>query len=102
MLTSYLPPDVHAFIDEEDKVTDILRFRNLTESNGEEVEVEILASFNTLFNHVTAHQNRIICDAFVFDFETWSELCVIETKYNCLAVSPMFHQLMLIGHDRYR
>lgn len=100
ILDSNLPTDIFAFQDEEAKITDILRFRNL--SQGEDVKVEILASFNSIFTHVTSHQNRVICDSFVYNLDDWSELAWIDTKYSVMAVAPMFHQIILIGHDRYR
>ena len=32
----------------------------------------------------------------------FSEICAIELKYNTMVVCPMFHQILLVGHDRYR
>ena len=101
MLNNYMPEDVFAFQDEELQCTDILRFCGLAAGQGD-VSVEILASFGTLFTHVTAHQDRLICDSFVYCLTTWSELDTLRLKYNITCASPMFHQILLTGHDRYR
>ena len=101
MMNSAMPKDIFAFMDEDNQVTDILRFSGLS-TDPASANVEILASFGSLFTHVTVHQDRLICDKYVYDMSTWSELCELELKYNCMCISPMFHQIMLVGHDRYR
>lgn len=102
MLRTYLPRDIFAFQDESANVTDILRITRLSAGTADESQIEILASFSCLFHHVTAHQDRLICDAFVYEFPSFSELCTLEVKYKTLCISPMFHQMLLVGHDRYR
>lgn len=54
MMNSAMPKDIFAFMDEDNQVTDILRFSGLS-TDPASADVEILASFGSLFTHVTVH-----------------------------------------------
>ena len=96
-----MPLDVFVFQDVELACTDIIRFNGLT-AGRDDVFVEILASFGKLFKTVTAHQSRIICDNLVYDIDTWSELDIINLKFGVSSYCPMFNEIMLVGHEKYR